>query len=116
MVLPLFLPTAWARHAPKKGFTIAGATDIDDRKGSKNSKTVLYSLRWLYCTSLAQQGRPVSLQLWDVAGSQLNARPSHHSLIGQGAEGVLYVLDVTSRDSLQAVDEWDRALSTVRRF
>lgn len=59
------------------------------------------------------QGRPVSLQLWDVAGSQLNARPCHHALIGSRADGVLYVLDVTSRDSLQAVDEWDRALSRV---
>lgn len=62
---------------------------------------------------LAHQGRPVSLQLWDVAGSQLNARPCHHGLIGQRAEGVLYVLDVTSRESLQAIDDWDRALSSV---
>lgn len=65
------------------------------------------------CSCLLRQGRPVALHLWDVAGSQLNAKPCHHSLIGQGAEGVLYVLDVTSRDSLQAVDEWDRALSKV---
>lgn len=59
------------------------------------------------------QGRPVSLHLWDVAGSQLNADPCHHALMGSGAEGVLYVLDVTSRDSLQAIDQWDRALSKV---
>ncbi|CAM9762344.1 unnamed protein product, partial [Sphacelaria rigidula] len=60
------------------------------------------------------QGRPVSLQLWDVAGSQLHAQPCHHALIGQRADGVLYVLDVTSRDSLQAVDDWNRALSKVK--
>ena len=63
---------------------------------------------------LVYQGRPVSLQLWDVAGSQLHAQPCHHALIGQRADGVLYVLDVTSRDSLQAVDDWDRALSKVK--
>ncbi|CAN0065128.1 unnamed protein product [Ectocarpus sp. 6 AP-2014] len=57
------------------------------------------------------QGRPVKLHLWDVAGSQLTAQPCHHGLIGQGAEGVLYVMDVTSRESLQAVDDWDQALS-----
>lgn len=60
------------------------------------------------------QGRPVKLHLWDVAGSQLNAKPCHHALIGDGAEGVLYVMDVTNRESLQAVDDWDRALSPVR--
>lgn len=26
----------------------------------------------------------------------------------------MYVMDVTNRDSLQAVDDWDRALSNVR--
>ncbi|CAM9419625.1 unnamed protein product [Ectocarpus sp. 12 AP-2014] len=57
------------------------------------------------------QGRPVKLHLWDVAGSQLTAQPCHHGLIAQGAEGVLYVMDVTSRESLQAVDDWDQALS-----
>ncbi|CAN0385784.1 unnamed protein product, partial [Pylaiella littoralis] len=57
------------------------------------------------------QGRPVNLHLWDVAGSQLSAQPCHHALIGQGAEGVMYVADVTSRESLQAVDDWDQALS-----
>lgn len=48
-----------------------------------------------------------------MAGSQLNAHPCHHALIGDGAEGVMYVMDVTSRESLQAVDDWDRALSKV---
>lgn len=48
-----------------------------------------------------------------MAGSQLNAHPCHHALIGDGAEGVMYVMDVTSRESLQAVDDWDRALSNV---
>ncbi|CAM9844377.1 unnamed protein product, partial [Hapterophycus canaliculatus] len=57
------------------------------------------------------QGRPVKIHLWDVAGSQLKAQPCHHALIGQGAEGVLYVMDVTSRESLQAVDDWEQALS-----
>lgn len=60
------------------------------------------------------QGRPVMLHLWDVAGSQLNAQPCHHGLFGDGADGVMYVMDVTSRESLQAVDDWDRALSRVR--
>eukprot|EP00752_Nemacystus_decipiens_P012414 g11000.t2 len=57
------------------------------------------------------QGRPVKLHLWDVAGSQLHAQPCHHPLIGQGAVGVMYVMDVTSRESLQAIDDWDQALS-----
>lgn len=57
----------------------------------------------------------MKLHLWDVAGSQLTAQPCHHGLIGQGAEGVLYVMDVTSRESLQAVDDWDQALSKVRQ-
>ena len=48
-----------------------------------------------------------------MAGSQLNAHPCHHALIGDGAEGVMYVMDVTNRDSLQAVDDWDLALSNV---
>lgn len=64
---------------------------------------------WLF----SSQGRPVMLHLWDVAGSQLNAEPCHHALVGDGADGVLYVMDVTSRESLQAVDDWDRALSSV---
>lgn len=58
----------------------------------------------------------MKLHLWDVAGSQLKAKPCHHALIGQGAEGVLYVMDVTSRESLQAVDDWDQALSKVRNI
>lgn len=58
----------------------------------------------------------MKLHLWDVAGSQLHAQPCHHALIGQGAEGVMYVMDVTSRESLQAVDDWDQALSKVRRL
>ena len=62
---------------------------------------------------LSHKGRPVKLHLWDVAGSQLHAQPCHHALIGQGAVGVMYVMDVTSRESLQAVDDWDQALSKV---
>lgn len=56
----------------------------------------------------------MKLHLWDVAGSQLNASPCHHALIADRADGVLYVMDVTNRESLQAVDDWDRALAKVR--
>lgn len=55
----------------------------------------------------------MKLHLWDVAGSQLHAQPCHHALIGRGAVGVMYVMDVTSRESLQAVDDWDQVLSKV---
>lgn len=67
----------------------------------------------LHVLSCGRKGRPVKLHLWDVAGSQLHAQPCHHALIGQGAVGVMYVMDVTSRESLQAVDDWDHVLSKV---
>ncbi|CAM9685499.1 unnamed protein product, partial [Discosporangium mesarthrocarpum] len=57
------------------------------------------------------QGRELYLHIWDVAGSQLCADPCHHGLLGAGAAGVMFVLDVSSRESLRAVDQWNDALS-----
>ncbi|CAM9546384.1 unnamed protein product, partial [Choristocarpus tenellus] len=59
----------------------------------------------------AYQGRDIFLHLWDVAGSVLHSEPCHHGLLGVGAAGAMFVLDVTNRESLRAVDQWNDVLS-----
>jgi Ras family len=56
-------------------------------------------------------GAPLLLELWDVAGAQLTAVPSHHALIASDAAAVMYVLNVSDSTSLHAVDHWRAALT-----
>ncbi|KAG5179670.1 hypothetical protein JKP88DRAFT_264198 [Tribonema minus] len=56
-------------------------------------------------------GAPVLVELWDVAGAQLSAVPSHHALIAMGAAAALVVVDAASAPSLAAADAWNGALA-----
>eukprot|EP01091_Cochliopodium_minus_P002076 TRINITY_DN1198_c0_g1_i2.p1 TRINITY_DN1198_c0_g1~~TRINITY_DN1198_c0_g1_i2.p1 ORF type:complete len:178 (-),score=46.26 TRINITY_DN1198_c0_g1_i2:65-598(-) len=76
-----------------------------EKKFSMNTKSTIGSD--FLSKRIEIEGKPVTLQIWDTAGQE--RFQSLGNSFYRGADGVIFVFDVSRRDTFEALSQWKQA-------
>jgi small GTP-binding protein len=82
-------------------------TDLDDSR-TEPTMGVDFAMKYLYCKEYGH----IKVQVWDTAGQE-RFRSYTRSYL-RGAQGMIFVCDVTGQDALQSISKWSSEVDTYR--